>query len=366
MNGMWGMVVTAVGIAAILGSIYLIWTIGKFPGIKKITKDSKLLKIVIPTVILAAGFGIFVITMSVINAVIVLIHLMLFRLILGIAGFIINKVRGKENTFYWQGWFSLIACTVYLGIGFFTCHHVFTTVYDLETYKSVGNLKIVMFADSHIGTTFDGEGFMKEVEKINGEKPDLVLISGDFVDDGTTKDDMIKACEALGKINARYGVWFVYGNHDKGYYGGKRGFSASDLERYFMQNKVHVLQDRIYEIGENIVIVGRADASNRGRKSIGELTKDIDDDKYIIVLDHQPQDYENEAASKSDLVLSGHTHGGQFFPLTVFGMPPNDRTYGYEKRNGTDFIVTSGISDWELKFKPGTKSEYVVINLKGK
>lgn len=70
MNGMWGMVVTAVGIAAILGSIYLIWTIGKFPGIKKITKDSKLLKIIIPTVILAAGFGIFVITMSVINAVI--------------------------------------------------------------------------------------------------------------------------------------------------------------------------------------------------------------------------------------------------------------------------------------------------------
>ena len=118
MNGMWGMVVTAVGIAAILGSIYLIWTIGKFPGIKKITKDSKLLKIVIPTVILAAGFGIFVITMSVINAVIVLIHLMLFRLIFGIAGFIINKVRGRENTFYWQGWGSLILCTVYLGVAF--------------------------------------------------------------------------------------------------------------------------------------------------------------------------------------------------------------------------------------------------------
>jgi len=365
-NGMWGMVVTAVGIAAILGSIYLIWTIGKFPGIKKITKDSKLLKIVIPTVILAAGFGIFVITMSVINAVIVLIHLMLFRLIFGIAGFIINKVRGRENTFYWQGWGSLILCTVYLGVAFFTCNHVFTTVYDLETYKSVGNLKIVMFADSHIGTTFDGEGFMKEVEKINEENADIVFICGDFIDDGTGKEDMLKACEALGKIKSTYGVYYVYGNHDKGYGRNYRGYSASDFEFNLMLNKVHVMQDKVLEIDDKIVVVGRADASNNSRKSIEELTRDIDENKYIIVLDHQPHDYENESVSKSDLVLSGHTHGGQFFPMTVLGMAPNDRTYGYEKRNGTDFIVTSGISDWELKFKPGTKSEYVVINLKGK
>ena len=113
--------------------------------------------------------------------------------------------------------------------------------------------------------------------------------------------------------------------------------------------------------------MGRADASNRGRKSIEDLTKDIDPGKYIIVLNHQPTDYDNEAASNVDLVLSGHTHGGQFFPMTLFGnsFGGNDRAYGHEKRNGTDFIVTSGIADWELKFKTGTKSEYVVINVKG-
>ena len=204
--GMWGIVVAGVGIAAIVGSIYLIWTIGKFPGIKRITKDNRLLKIALSAAILAAGFGLFAITMSVINAVIVLIHLMLFRLIFGIAGFFIKPGKGKENTFYWQGWFSLIACTIYLGVAFFTCNHVFTTVYDLETDKSVGNLKIVMFADSHIGTTFDGEGFMKEVEKINEENADIVFICGDFIDDGTSKDDMIKACEALGNLKSKYGV----------------------------------------------------------------------------------------------------------------------------------------------------------------
>ena len=46
-------------------------------------------------------------------------------------------------------------------------------------------------------------------------------------------------------------------------------------------------------------------------------------------------------------------------------MSMNDKTYGYERRESTDFIVTSGISDWEIQFKTGTKSEYVIVNIKG-
>ena len=75
--------------------------------------------------------------------------------------------------------------------------------------------------------------------------------------------------------------------------------------------------------------------------------------------------YEKESETDADLVLSGHTHGGQFFPVTYVGewIGANDRTYGYEERNDTEFIVTSGISDWEILFKTGTKSEYVIIDI---
>ena len=88
----------------------------------------------------------------------------------------------------------------------------------------------------------------------------------------------------------------------------------------------------------------------------------------MIVIDHQPTDYANQALAEVDLVLSGHTHGGQLFPFNQVGkwIGANDRIYGHEKRNKTDFIVTSGISDWAIKFKTGTKSEYVVINIKQK
>ena len=86
------------------------------------------------------------------------------------------------------------------------------------------------------------------------------------------------------------------------------------------------------------------------------------------MLDHQPNDYQNQADAGVDLVLSGHTHGGQLFPLNKVGewIGANDRTYGFEKRGQTNFIVTSGLSDWAIKFKTGTKSEFVVIDLLGK
>ena len=57
--------------------------------------------------------------------------------------------------------------------------------------------------------------------------------------------------------------------------------------------------------------------------------------------------------------------GGQVFPVTYVGewFDINDNTYGYERRGNTDFVITSGISDWEILFKTGTKAEYVIINI---
>ena len=79
------------------------------------------------------------------------------------------------------------------------------------------------------------------------------------------------------------------------------------------------------------------------------------------------RDYDAEAASHMDLVVSGHTHGGQLIPFLDVGvwLGVNDAVYGYERRESTDFIVTSGISDWELFFKSGCRSEYVVIEIQG-
>ena len=138
------------------------------------------------------------------------------------------------------------------------------------------------------------------------------------------------------------------------------------------KNGVTVLQDEAVLLADDYYILGRKDSSEfmRGgkRENMNTLVKDLDKNKYVVVLDHQPNDYKNQVAAEVDLVLSGHTHGGQLWPLNKAGewIGANDKTYGYERRNVTDFIVTSGISDWAIKFKTGTKSEIVVIDIKNR
>ena len=168
------------------------------------------------------------------------------------------------------------------------------------------------------------------------------------------------------------GVYYSFGNHDKGYgEASSRGYTGDDLIAELQKNGVVVLQDEAVLIDERFYIVGRQDKSEESRSghrsSMGELTVELDSSKYIIVMDHQPNDYEAQAASRVDLVLSGHTHGGQLIPINDVGIliGANDATYGLETRNDTNFIVTSGISDWEILFKTGCRSEFVVVDING-
>ena len=189
-----------------------------------------------------------------------------------------------------------------------------------------------------------------------------MVITGDFVDDDSTKEDMIISCEALGTWKPKYGIYFVFGNHDKGYFN-YRDFSTEELRSELEKSGVHILEDETVQITEHLSLSGRQDRSEYGRKSAQELAKELDTSDYTILLDHQPNDYDAEEAAGFDLVLSGHTHGGQMFPIGITGVLSgvNDKTYGLEARGGTTFIVNSGISDWAIKFKTATFSEFGVI-----
>lgn len=360
---MWLIILAAVLAATAAGLVYMIVCVGRFGGVQTLAGDKKWLRNLISFLIIAVIFIIVAFAMSVVNSIIVFLNFTLFFLLYGGIIRIIKHFSGKEFTVNWQGWLAIVTTVIYLCVGYYLLHHVWQTDYSLKTEKSI-SLKIAMFADSHLGTTFDGEGFAEHLKTIEAQNPDILLIPGDFVDDNANKADLLKACEALGKMKLKYGVYYSYGNHDRGYFN-NRDFTAEELEKAFLDNGIHILEDSSELVDDSFYVVGRKDSSSKERKTMDELLKDVDTGKYIIVLDHEPNDYDNEAASAADLVVSGHTHGGQLFPVNAVGewFNINDRTYGYEKRNGTDFIVTSGISDWEILFKTGTKSEYVIINV---
>ncbi|MBR1778438.1 MAG: metallophosphoesterase [Alphaproteobacteria bacterium] len=350
------------------GLLYLSNRVGKFAIFQKPQKG----KIVFSAVVVFSVFGLLGVLLNFMNAIVCAVYFAMIWAVSDLLFFLIEKKRGVQFKRYYAGLAAITGAVICLSAGWYLDHHVWHTSYTIETDKKIKEIKLLMFADSHTGTTFHAEGFAEHIAAMQAQKPDIVIVAGDFVDDDTTRADMIATSQALGAMKTTYGVYFVFGNHDNGYYGpAHRGFSGQELVAELEKNGVKVLRDEVVLIADLFYLVGRKDFSverERGgrRKSMKDLVKDLDQSKYIIVADHQPTDYKNQADSKVDLVLSGHTHGGQLFPFNKVGewIGANDRVYGHEKRDRTDFIVTSGISDWAIKFKTGCKSEFVTVNLK--
>lgn len=290
------------------------------------------------------------------------VHLMLFYMIANL----IVRIKNKGKIIHANVLNGIVLgfTAVIMSIALFVLSlHIFETKYDLKTDKTDESLRIAQITDVHLGCTLDGKSFSKRLSGIEKTNPDLLVLVGDFVDDETKKSDMIEACKALGNFKTKYGVFFILGNHDKGYYNSNyRGFSLDDLYDDLLKNNVIILHDEVYNLTENYVLVGRYDRSFEGRMEALELTKNISKDKYIIMLDHQPNDYANEK-DMADLVLSGHTHGGNLFPINFIVMASNDQTYGIKTIDSTTFIVSSGISQWAIPYNTCIFNEYVLIDI---
>ena len=371
---MWIMIVWTVIAFAITALFYLSSRVPDLLSSDVIAEWPKFRQFSLGLLIVLAFTGIIMFCLDFVNAIVCVLYVAMIWAVSDFAFGVIEKFFNITYEHYYAGWVALVISVVVLGVGWYLDHQVWKTEYELTSNKDGVDIRVAMFADSHIGTTFNAEGFAKHLEVIEAQNPDVVVVVGDYVDDGTTKDDMLKASKALGRVKTKYGVYFVFGNHDKGYYGSAhRGFGAAELVEELTKAGVKVLRDESVLVNNDFYIIGRRDYSlvrerSGVRKSMEDLTRDLDKSKYMIVLDHQPTEFDKQAEAGVDLVLSGHTHGGQMFPFNQVGkwIGANDLVYGHEKRKNTDFIVTSGISDWAIKFKTGTKSEFVIINIRRK
>ena len=297
----------------------------------------------------------------------ILSHVMIIFFVVNFICFLIRKIFSFRVSRLIQIIIVFTFSTIYLTIGYYNAVNVVRTYYSFDTNKDIidENIRIALISDSHIGLTISASNLKDSLDRIKKDNPDMLVITGDFVDDRTSKKDMIESVNCFKDYSFKYGIYYIDGNHDKGYFS-SRGFTIEELYDEFNKNGVTILKDDVININDNVYLVGREDKSYKNRKSFDSLIEAIDNDKYIITLDHQPNDYNNELGS--DLVLSGHTHGGQIWPLgpisSLFHI--NDLVYGTKRIDNTDFVVTSGISEWGLKFKTFTKSEYVIIDINKK
>ncbi len=255
-----------------------------------------------------------------------------------------------------------IAATVLLTIGYVRYTHkakVELTVPVDKPIRSGNPLKIVAVSDLHLGYGIGRSELERWVKMINRENPDIVLIAGDITDNNVRPLYEQQLDEVFHQIRTKYGIYTIPGNHE--YIAG-----INQAIPFLQKAGMTVLRDSVALVDNSFYIIGRDDRSNTSRKSLAELTAGFDTSKPIILLDHQPYALEEAEQNGIDLQLSGHTHEGQIWPVSLLTHKLFEQPHGYLQKGKTHIYVSSGLGIWGGKFRIGTQSEYVVIDLTNK
>ena len=266
-------------------------------------------------------------------------------------------------------------------MGVQTAHDVKVTKYELDKEKlgQTEPLRIVLFADTHIGVNSTPELYEDMVDRINEQDADLVVVAGDLVTSsfGAMRDPETYASIMRG-IKSRLGVYAVYGNHDVDepllggftYAGRENAVRNPAMAGWVKDCGWKLLTDETVRIPElnGLIIAGRRDEERPGdgfmeRADLGELLKDVDPKESILLLQHEPSDLDDLSECGVDLSVSGHTHNGQIFPGNIITKILSDQAYGMRDWGEATAIVTSGVGYYGPPIRVCTISEIAVIDL---
>ncbi len=190
---------------------------------------------------------------------------------------------------------------------------------------SLENLKIVQLSDIHSGTFLRKGPLYKAIESINEEKPDIIVFTGDLVNNLTSEID--EFMDVFSGLKAKYGVFSILGNHDYGDYQEwdsptEKQKNLDDMHRAHADLGWQLLDNKsqILKIGEDkLQLVGVGNISGKSQfHSYGDLDKamtGVNKEEPIILLSHDPTHWDVSVSKdypEIDITLSGHTHGMQF------------------------------------------------------
>jgi uncharacterized protein len=222
---------------------------------------------------------------------------------------------------------------------------------------------IAQISDVHVGSQIKRSYVDAIVDAVNGLGADLVAVTGDLVD-GTVRD-LSPHIEPLGRLRARYGAYVVTGNHE--YYSGEPAWTAE-----FRRLGLHVLLNEhvvVRHRGAPLVLAGVTDFSahhfNPAQRSdpVAALSGAPTDAAVKILLAHQPRSAAAAAQAGFDLQLSGHTHGGQFWPWNLFVRLQQPFTAGLHRLNHLWVYISRGTGYWGPPNRFGIPSEITLLRL---
>jgi predicted MPP superfamily phosphohydrolase len=228
--------------------------------------------------------------------------------------------------------------------------------------KALSGTRIVQLSDVHVGPTIHRDFIETIVAQSNALNPDLVAITGDLVDG--TVEDLAEHVAPLAKLRAKYGVYFVTGNHE--YYSGAEEW-CTELRRL----GIRVLRNERVSIGTDSASFDLAGTDDHSAKRFGgghgeDLPKALagrDPERELVLLAHQPKTILQARDHGVGLQLSGHTHGGQIWPWTYLVRLQQPVVAGLAQFGKSLVYVSRGTGYWGPPMRLGAPAEITELVL---
>ena len=272
--------------------------------------------------------------------------------------------NGLQNV---TAWVVVAAALFATSIGYFNARRVARVVHvDVPITNlpaALHGFSIAQISDIHVGPTIRRNYVEGIVAAVNGLEADAIAITGDLVD-GSVRE-LASHVAPLAELRAKYGTFFVTGNHE--YYSGERAWT-NELRRLGM--RVLVNEHVVVDHGDaRLVIAGVTDYSAHHFDPVNPsdpavaLADAPTDAGAKILLAHQPRSAPAAAAAGFDLQLSGHTHGGQFWPWNFFVRFQQPFTAGLDRLDSLWIYTSRGTGYWGPPKRFGAPSEITRIRL---
>lgn len=225
-------------------------------------------------------------------------------------------------------------------------------------------IKIAVFSDTHFSKDYDLEDFQKIINSIEENKPDFVFFTGDLFDNLDTYDSKTdKISQALLSIKAPLGKYAIFGNHDYG------GGAENEYEEILSAGGFKVLKNQYFALDSHKISIIGIDDFMIG---YGDITKAswARDDYYNILLCHEPDVVDSILDYNIDLMVSGHTHGGQIhIPgfsedfLPTYGKNYVKGLFEFNNSRLTKLYVNPGLGTTKIPLRFFSKPEITYITV---
>ena len=248
------------------------------------------------------------------------------------------------------------------GYSFWEARHIEVTRLDIPLRHlppDLDGLSIVQISDVHYGVLQENGRLSDIVARVNDLHPDLVVITGDLVDESVSH--MEEMAVPLANLKSRLGVIGIMGNHE--FFAG-----ADRVEKIMRRAGIQVLRNKITVLSEGLQVLGVDDPTFYREKGLpladfDRLVKQLDSEKPSILLYHKPLHFEEVATSGVGLQLSGHIHGPQFLPMVPFMRLFYSHLRGLYHTKDSYLYVSRGVGTGGPPMRLGSPPELVYVRL---